>query len=218
MKKKKDTNLVIGSRPDNYHWFLKAEKPYENYAFIDKFFTEEECDKIISYGLDDAFAKKDIARVGSDTESNYTVDNTIRKSQISWIKSLQETEWLFRKLTDGINHVNEKYFEYDLKAIESLQFTIYSEKDNDFYGKHIDSMRIFSFEAMRKLSFSIQLSTPESYSGGELALFLDHRTEVLSKNKGTMLFFPSYTLHEVKPVTKGTRYSLVGWVTGPKFR
>jgi len=33
-----------------------------------------------------------------------------------------------------------------------------------------------------------------------------------------MIFFPSYTLHEVTPVTKGTRYTLVGWVHGPAFK
>ena len=38
------------------------------------------------------------------------------------------------------------------------------------------------------------------------------------KNRGTAIFFPSYVLHEVKPVTKGLRYSLVIWVTGPKFK
>ena len=35
--------------------------------------------------------------------------------------------------------------------------------------------------------------------------------------KGAMILFPSFLLHKVSPVTKGTRNSLVGWVRGPNF-
>ena len=37
------------------------------------------------------------------------------------------------------------------------------------------------------------------------------------KKKGTVISFPSHVYHRVKPVTKGTRYSLVIWHRGPKF-
>jgi PKHD-type hydroxylase len=33
-----------------------------------------------------------------------------------------------------------------------------------------------------------------------------------------MTLFPSFVLHRVTPVTKGTRYSLVAWVSGPPFK
>ncbi len=36
--------------------------------------------------------------------------------------------------------------------------------------------------------------------------------------KGRMIFFPSFLIHRVAPVTQGIRRSLVIWVTGPKFR
>ena len=37
------------------------------------------------------------------------------------------------------------------------------------------------------------------------------------KNQGDMIVFPSYLWHRVKPVTKGTRKSLVIWFIGPPF-
>ena len=40
----------------------------------------------------------------------------------------------------------------------------------------------------------------------------------MKKEQGTLILFPSYTLHEVKPVTKGERNSLVTWVTGKSFK
>ena len=40
----------------------------------------------------------------------------------------------------------------------------------------------------------------------------------MSRKQGTAIAFPSYVLHGVKPVTTGTRYSLVAWITGPEFK
>ena len=40
----------------------------------------------------------------------------------------------------------------------------------------------------------------------------------MDKTQGTLIMFPSYVLHEVTPVTKGTRNSLVTWVTGKQFK
>jgi PKHD-type hydroxylase len=40
----------------------------------------------------------------------------------------------------------------------------------------------------------------------------------MDKSQGSLVVFPSYAIHEVKPVEKGTRYSLVTWVTGKQFK
>ena len=36
--------------------------------------------------------------------------------------------------------------------------------------------------------------------------------------KGSIIVFPSYVWHRVKPVKKGTRYSLVLWNLGYPFK
>ena len=71
---------------------------------------------------------------------------------------------------------------------------------------------------IRKLSFSLQLSNPKEYKGGDFNLHLSSKKTTLLKEQGTLLVFPSYVLHQVKKVTKGERNSLVGWVTGPPFK
>ena len=38
------------------------------------------------------------------------------------------------------------------------------------------------------------------------------------KVRGSVNYFPSYMLHEVTPLERGTRYALVGWVNGPAFK
>ena len=45
-------------------------------------------------------------------------------------------------------------------------------------------------------------------------------TNVIIHNKKdlSVIVFPSHVYHQVTPVTKGTRYSLVGWNLGYPFR
>ena len=69
----------------------------------------------------------------------------------------------------------------------------------------------------RKISIVVQLSDPLEYEGGELQISDGGTNRVCEKTKGTIIIFPSYLLHRVTPVTKGTRRSLVLWVTGPPF-
>jgi PKHD-type hydroxylase len=146
------------------------------------------------------------------------VDTDIRTCLTSFLKS-NTNDWLFKKLMKVIHEVNNQYFNYDIDTIESLQFTVYSEDVNGFYKKHTDTMYgSVSNSISRKLSFSVQLSDPSTYEGGDLLLHYQETPVVCNRKLGAVNFFPSYMLHEVTPVTKGTRYSLVGWVTGPSFR
>ena len=60
----------------------------------------------------------------------------------------------------------------------------------------------------------MQLSDPADYDGGELELKNSTRTLVAPRAQGTLIVFPSFLLHRVAPVTRGTRRSLVGWASG----
>jgi PKHD-type hydroxylase len=126
-----------------------------------------------------------------------------------------DLDWAYRRLTDIITNLNERFFKFDLfGATEGFQFTKYTAPGGK-YGKHIDSS---PGSLIRKLSFTLQLSNPEDYKGGELCLYLGEKAEVMKKEQGFVALFPSYVLHEVKPVTQGTRYSLVSWITGKPFK
>jgi len=127
--------------------------------------------------------------------------------------------WLFDRIKDCVNGVNSDWFRYDLTGFEGIQFTKYSLKagEPDFYSSHVDTASLPG-GTVRKLSFTVQLSDPESYSGGDVVLYKSLIDSVnLSRDLGSISFFPSYTIHEVMPVTRGVRYSLVGWACGPAF-
>ena len=110
--------------------------------------------------------------------------------------------------------IESKFKAFTCGINEGLQFTNY-EAPSGKYGKHVD--RGLNMP-VRKLSISIQLTDPEEYEGGELYLYNDDKETLMDKTQGTLIIFPSYVLHEVMPVTKGTRNSLVTWVTGKQFK
>lgn len=115
------------------------------------------------------------------------------------------------------DRVNRKMFGYDLFDMEDIQVSRYKEQQH--YTWHADNIFMRGYEAMqRKLSFVVMLSDPSDYQDGDFE-FQDVPSPTKTKlTKGSMLLFPSYLIHRVKPVTSGLRYSMVGWLLGPRFR
>ena len=185
------------------NWNFYLDK-INSYAYCEKVFSKEECEKIIK------IAKKKGLEKGT-TKSN----NDVRSSKISWLYPNDNLEFAYRKITDVVLNLNKQFFQFDIFGLnEGLQFTNY-KAPSDKYGRHID--RSYDF-LVRKLSISIQLTDPNEYEGGELILYEDDRGTEMKKEQGTLILFPSFILHEVKPVTKGERNSLVAWVTGNQFK
>jgi PKHD-type hydroxylase len=188
---------------ENSSWNFKADQ-VNFYAFWNNAFSKEECQSIINIAKDKGLIKG-ITKDVSD----------VRESKISWLYPCDKIDWVYRRVTDITLNLNERFFNFDLFGInEGFQFTNY-EAPSGKYGKHVD--RSISFP-VRKLSISIQLTNPEQYEGGELYLYDDDKGTIMDKTQGTLIIFPSYVLHEVMPVTKGERNSLVTWVTGKQFK
>lgn len=82
------------------------------------------------------------------------------------------------------------------------------------YGAHADSAYLpMSPEPMRSdISGTIFIASPESYGGGELAIQLGTRTLEFKGAPGSAVFYPSTTLHEVRPVTSGARLVAITFV------
>ena len=109
----------------------------------------------------------------------------------------------------------------DLDAIEEIQYGEYNEEQ--YYDWHTDQHKtVYGDGRVRKCSFSVFLN--DDYEGGEFDLEIhgpnvEDRLQTFEKlPKNQMIFFQSEFWHRVRPVTKGVRKSLVGWVLGPKFK
>jgi PKHD-type hydroxylase len=193
---------------ENSSWNFEVDQ-VNLYAFWNNAFSKEECQTIINIAKDKGLIK--------GTTFNDDKIKDVRDSKISWLYPVDGMDWVFRRVTDIVLNLNERFFKFDLFGLnEGFQFTNY-ESPSGKYGKHVDrAMNI----PVRKLSISIQLTNPEEYEGGELKLYDgdDEEATVMDKTQGTLIIFPSYVLHEVMPVTKGERNSLVTWVTGKQFK
>ena len=191
----------------NASWPLKLDKVHF-YSYWQGAFTKEECKKIIQ------IAKKK-GMIKGTTLRDQSSKLGVRESKISWLYPSDNMAWVFRRVTDIVLNLNERFFNFDIFGLnEGFQFTHYKAPSNK-YGKHVDRSSDF---IVRKLSISIQLTDPKEYEGGELYLYEDDQGVLMDKKQGTLIMFPSYVLHEVKPVTKGERNSLVTWVTGNQFK
>tara|TARA_S200000501_G_scaffold161950_1_gene152718 strand:- start:236 stop:988 length:753 start_codon:yes stop_codon:yes gene_type:complete len=77
---------------------------------------------------------------------------------------------------------------------------------------------------IRKLSVTINLNLPGEYEGGNLKFDYGPHVEgeryhecTEIRPQGSIIVFPSFIAHQVTPITKGTRYSLVLWSLGQPF-
>ena len=149
------------------------------------------------------------------------VKDSVRKSQHCWIPS---THWIGGFLWHYIRMANKDNFLYDISHIDTdmIQYTQYDK--GDFYNWHTD-MDLCDInepdQLVRKLSFTLQLTNDDEYTGGDLefADFDDSTYRFLvPKSRGTVIVFDSRTPHRVTPVESGIRKSLVGWVVGKRWR
>lgn len=148
-------------------------------------------------------------------EKKGDVNLDIRKSQLKWIYSNQETSWLYTKLMKIIHSVNLSRWNFELvMAREPIQYTEYDI--NGEYDWHIDTG--IGLSAQRKVSVSILLSDPDEYEGGDLEIWPGGEVKIMPRIKNSMVIFPSCLMHRVTPVTKGVRKSLVFWVGGTPYR
>lgn len=147
---------------------------------------------------------------------------SIRRSNINWMFNNSETKWVFEKLAYIVSTLNAQFFHFNLTGFgEPLQLTNYSDSDKGMYDWHVDmaSHRGSHISPCRKLSLVMQLSDPVDYEGGVLELQPNSRHAIkMRKQRGLIIVFPSWTLHQVTPVTQGNRQSLVSWISGPSFK
>lgn len=185
--------------------------PTEAFVWWEGAFTEQELNWLQGKAKD---AEID-AKIGGGSGRNGVVDPNIRRSQISWLNNTADTKWVFDKLADVASKINAQYFRFDLTGFgEPLQLTNYDQSENGMYGWHQD----FGKGISRKLSMAVQLTDPSEYEGGNLQVMTGSQPQSIRKQRGLIAVFPAYIVHQVTPVTQGSRQSLVAWVSGPAFK
>ena len=202
----------------NYYWYFQSAIP------------ERICDDIVKYGhqMQDQMAVT--GGYGNKKLNQKEIKDlkTKRDSNIVWMSD----RWIYKEIQPYVHQANANAgwnFNWDFS--ESCQFTKY--KKGQYYDWHCDSWdKPYKEEGptkgkIRKLSVTVSLTDPTQYKGGELEFDFRQNdpdkkrkirtcTEILPK--GSLVVFPSFVWHRVKPITKGERNSLVIWSLGYPFK
>jgi PKHD-type hydroxylase len=81
------------------------------------------------------------------------------------------------------------------------------------YGWHVDEALFPSSPPMRSdLSCTVWLTAPDSYDGGELTIQLGEQQLSWKGAAGDAILYPSTTIHQVQPVTRGVRLVGITWI------
>ena len=142
-------------------------------------FSKEECKSIIAY---------------NDTHiTNWKMDD--RKYDSQPINYSLETKWLFDKLKDFVER------ETNIE-IRTLKKTIHFHKfiKGDWFGKHND------IRDNRVYAVGVLLDT--EFEGGDFKLYNPNEI-ILDKVIGNTYLFDARIEHEITPILKGERYSLL---------
>ncbi len=184
-------------------------KKVEPFVWWDGAFTDEELDYLQTL----ASSANAAGMVGGSTDINEV--SKIRRSKVSWLNSTADNEWVFKRLGDIVGQLNSSHYAFDITGFgEPLQLTNYDHSDHGTYGWHQD----YNGAISRKLSMVLQLTDPSQYEGGNLQVMTNANPITIRKQRGLVAVFPAYALHQVTPVTQGSRQSLVAWVSGPAFK
>jgi len=183
------------------------------------------CKSIMQEGLNKNIEKGGIDMKNKDNpQANVKLD--VRDSEVGWLND----PWIYKEINPYLKKANEETgWDFQYEYLECCQFTIY--KPGQYYGWHVDqfpkpyddTVNPNIAGRIRKISMSVLLNSPNDFVGGELEFDIrgtgGSRLETIDLNsQGSMVFFPSFVWHQVKPVTSGTRYSLVMWVIGRPFK
>ena len=187
------------------------------YVIADAMFSDEQLTEIIRYCDSKQIGK---AVIGGENSLN----DSIRIAKTGFHRPTPENTDLFEMLIQAAESINDHFYQFDLWGFESFQYTVYDEP-GAHYDYHPD-MIFGEFQLSddlkmpRKLSFSLILSDPDEYTGGQFEIMYQNpdKTSIVEQPKGRIIAFPSYVLHRVTPIRSGVRKSIVFWVTGPKFK
>lgn len=211
-KDKETKKLAIEKNADSAKKLEKPKKEYkkniEDYIQVfDNVLSDELCDRILSeYANSNDWQPTIIGSGVLDTKIRNT--DTIGLSFQAVIQQNPEIrkaldEELFKAAATAIQKYNEVFPEARIEQDSGYELLRYNE--GQFYIQHTDSF----LKQPRAVSCSFAIN--DDYEGGEFAFW--NREKKVFLKKGSVLMFPSNFMypHEIMPVTKGTRYSIITW-------
>ena len=179
--------------------------------------SPQQCQELIKLGQAEPLSDGGLMTAGHPNTKDYTA----RKNKVSHIP-FDKASKIYSDLLGWMQLVNRNRFGFEgMQMQEAGQYSEYSK--GDFYNWHMDiGINAIPVPPVRKISLSLLLNDPKEFEGGELEIFSragdTNDNFVFKLKQGQALFFASFHVHRVKPITSGNRKSLVMWFGGTPFK
>ncbi len=220
-------SLEYGQNQGELLDLLRADfRTYERPWVLSAEFSPEECDALIVHMAQQKEKK------GALNEDDSLVFPTMKTNQVYQLpqftgegpstKNMAPAAIapILRRLNDLVLESNRLMWNFArvLMPPRQIEMAVYNANESGHYAWHTDvSLQSCNghddcdFNFHTTLSFSLLLSDPSTYDGGQL--FIQGRIYDRLP-RGTLVVFPSYLLHEVRNMRRGSRQALVGFVQG----
>ena len=171
------------------------------------FFSPEQCDAIIDACEKPLWLQGEV--------NNGQIDKKLRNVRQQGLM-MNEEGWPHTRILELMKQANEARFKFNVSGFMNYDAPMIMEYSKGcHYDWHID---VGKAVPNRKLSYTIQLSKPDDYEGGDLEFLGTETNTEAFRQQGTCIIFPSFLAHKVTKVKNGTRYAVVGWVHGPTYK
>ena len=171
------------------------------------FFSPEQCNAIIEACEKPLWLQGEV--------NNGQIDKKLRNVRQQGLM-MNEEGWPHTRILELMKQANEARFKFDVSGFMNYDAPMIMEYSKGcHYDWHID---VGKAVPNRKLSYTIQLSKPDDYEGGDLEFLGTETNTEAFRQQGTCIIFPSFLAHKVTKVKNGTRYAVVGWVHGPTYK
>ncbi len=167
--------------------------------------------------IPDLLAPAQIAELKSIAADAKFVDGRISNPYATMKQNLQLHDEAAYKKSSGLmmqamlGHEDFRNYAFPVAILPPLM-TRYTP--NMHYGAHADAafLQLGSTPLRSDLSCTIFLNEPDSYEGGALRIRLGTRDVRFRGPPGSAIVYPSTTLHEVEPVTRGERLVAITFI------
>jgi PKHD-type hydroxylase len=128
---------------------------------------------------------------------------------------LDAARWIDGNVTSGHQSAQAKFNEQlPEESTEARELNRYREGMK--FHNHVDgAMRTHPASGVRirtDLSATLFLSQPSEYDGGELLVEDTYGVQRVKLDAGSLILYPSTSLHRVEPITRGARVASFFWI------
>jgi len=171
-----------------------------------QFFDNKQCDAIVNNLVEELWLQGETVGGG--------INKKVRNVE-QQVLPINDKGWPLTRILELAQQANNARFKFQLSGFLDIDAPMVMK-----YGKggHYDwHTDLGNKVCHRKLSFSLQLSDPKDYEGGDIEWIGSNVDKEAIRQKGVITVYPSFLPHRITKVTKGTRYAIVGWIHGPTF-